>query len=105
MRATTVPSMATVVHEVGRGRGGADVLPAGRTVRRTGRAPPHGYPCSSSACRNLLPLHGDRWRLVALDLPGFGYSGTPDRGSLANARETLAILPRNVDAGMPASAI
>jgi hypothetical protein len=42
---------------------------------------------------------------VALDLPGFGYSGTPDRGSLANARETLAILPRNVDAGMPASAI
>jgi pimeloyl-ACP methyl ester carboxylesterase len=39
---------------------------------------PHGYPCSSYAYRNLLPLLGDRWRLVAPDLPGFGYTGTPD---------------------------
>jgi pimeloyl-ACP methyl ester carboxylesterase len=38
---------------------------------------PHGYPCSSYAYRNLLPLLGDRWRLVAPDLPGFGYSSTP----------------------------
>ena len=33
---------------------------------------PHGYPCSSYAFRNLLPALGDRWRLVAPDLPGFG---------------------------------
>jgi pimeloyl-ACP methyl ester carboxylesterase len=39
---------------------------------------PHGYPCSSYAYRNLLATLGDRWHLVAPDLPGFGYSGTPD---------------------------
>jgi pimeloyl-ACP methyl ester carboxylesterase len=44
---------------------------------------PHGYPCSSYAYRNLLPLLGDRWRLVAPDLPGFGHSGTPDPGSFS----------------------
>ncbi|MGP3956100.1 alpha/beta fold hydrolase [Nonomuraea sp. 3N208] len=39
----------------------------------------HGYPCSSYEFRNLMPALGDRWRLIAPDLPGFGYSGTPDR--------------------------
>ena len=33
---------------------------------------PHGYPCSSFAYRHLLAALGDRWRLVAPDLPGFG---------------------------------
>lgn len=42
---------------------------------------PHGYPCSSYAFRNLLPALGDRWRLVAPDLPGFGYSATPSPDS------------------------
>ncbi|MEV0231762.1 alpha/beta hydrolase [Nonomuraea sp. NPDC050786] len=40
---------------------------------------PHGYPCSSYEFRNLMPALGDRRRLVAPDLPGFGYSGTPGR--------------------------
>jgi pimeloyl-ACP methyl ester carboxylesterase len=39
---------------------------------------PHGYPCSSYQYRNLLPALGDRWRLLAPDFPGFGYSATPD---------------------------
>lgn len=39
---------------------------------------PHGYPCSSFEFRNLLPRLADRWRLVAPDLPGFGYSDTPE---------------------------
>jgi pimeloyl-ACP methyl ester carboxylesterase len=39
---------------------------------------PHGYPGSSFAFRHLLPVLGDRWRLVAPDFPGFGYSTTPD---------------------------
>jgi pimeloyl-ACP methyl ester carboxylesterase len=39
---------------------------------------PHGYPCSSFQYRNLMPLLGDRWRLVAPDYPGFGYSDTPE---------------------------
>ena len=39
---------------------------------------PHGYPCSSYAFRNLMPLLEDRWRLIAPDFPGCGYSDTPD---------------------------
>lgn len=35
---------------------------------------PHGYPSSSFQFRNLLPALGDRWRLIAPDLPGFGYT-------------------------------
>jgi pimeloyl-ACP methyl ester carboxylesterase len=39
---------------------------------------PHGYPCSSYEFRNLVPLLADRWRLLAPDFPGAGYSATPD---------------------------
>ena len=39
---------------------------------------PHGYPCSSYEFRNLMPRLADRWRLVAPDFPGCGYSDTPD---------------------------
>ena len=39
---------------------------------------PHGYPCSSFEFRNLMPLLADRWRLIAPDFPGCGYSDTPD---------------------------
>ena len=56
-----------------------------RTFYREAGAPdapvlllPHGYPCSSFEFRNLLPALADRWRLVAPDAPGFGYSATPD---------------------------
>jgi pimeloyl-ACP methyl ester carboxylesterase len=38
---------------------------------------PHGYPCSSFQFRNFMPAMADRWRLIAPDYPGFGYSGTP----------------------------
>ena len=38
---------------------------------------PHGYPCSSYEFRNLMPLLGDRWRVIAPDFPGCGYSATP----------------------------
>lgn len=39
---------------------------------------PHGYPCSSYEFRGLMPLLADRWRLLAPDFPGCGYSATPD---------------------------
>ncbi|MFI7611498.1 alpha/beta fold hydrolase [Nonomuraea terrae] len=42
---------------------------------------PHGYPCSSYEFRALMPALGDRWRLIAPDLPGFGYSDTPEHFS------------------------
>jgi pimeloyl-ACP methyl ester carboxylesterase len=38
---------------------------------------PHGYPCSSYEFRNLMPALADRWRLLAPDYPGAGYSATP----------------------------
>lgn len=38
---------------------------------------PHGYPCSSFQFRHLMPALADRWRTVAFDWPGFGYSDTP----------------------------
>lgn len=39
---------------------------------------PHGYPCSSYEFRNFIPRLADRWRLLAPDYPGAGYSATPD---------------------------
>lgn len=41
---------------------------------------PHGYPSSSFQFRRFMPALADRWRLVAPDYPGFGYSATPERG-------------------------
>ena len=39
---------------------------------------PHGYPSSSFQFRAFMPALADRWRLIAPDYPGFGYSATPD---------------------------
>ncbi len=41
---------------------------------------PHGYPSSSFQYRNFMPALADRWRTIAPDFPGFGYSATPDPG-------------------------
>jgi len=38
---------------------------------------PHGYPCSSFQFRRLMPALANRWRTIAADYPGFGYSDTP----------------------------
>ncbi|MBF6167755.1 alpha/beta hydrolase [Streptomyces gardneri] len=38
---------------------------------------PHGYPSSSFEFRDLMPALADRWRTIAPDLPGFGYSDAP----------------------------
>jgi pimeloyl-ACP methyl ester carboxylesterase len=38
---------------------------------------PHGYPSSSFQYRNFMPALADRWRIIAPDYPGFGYSDTP----------------------------
>lgn len=60
---------------------------------------PHGYPCSSYAYRNLLPALGDTWRLVAPDLPGFGYSATPAARDFAYTFDAYAeFLRRFADA-------
>ena len=37
----------------------------------------HGFPTSSHMFRDLIPLLSDRYRLLAPDYPGFGYSSMP----------------------------
>jgi pimeloyl-ACP methyl ester carboxylesterase len=37
----------------------------------------HGFPTSSHMFRDLIPLLSDRYRLIAPDYPGFGYSDAP----------------------------
>lgn len=37
---------------------------------------PHGYPCSSYEFRAYMAALGDRWRCLAPDFPGNGYSDT-----------------------------
>ena len=38
----------------------------------------HGFPSSSFMFRHVLPALADRYRMVAPDYPGFGYSCFPD---------------------------
>jgi pimeloyl-ACP methyl ester carboxylesterase len=51
---------------------------------------PHGYPCSSYQFRNFMPALADRWRLVAPDFPGFGYSDSPVRTRFAYGFDAYA---------------
>jgi pimeloyl-ACP methyl ester carboxylesterase len=37
----------------------------------------HGFPSSSHQFRDLIPLLADKYRLIAPDLPGFGFTGVP----------------------------
>lgn len=38
----------------------------------------HGFPTSSHMFRNVLPVLGERYHVIAPDLPGFGWSAMPD---------------------------
>ncbi len=37
----------------------------------------HGFPASSFQYRELIPRLADRYRVIAPDLPGFGFTGVP----------------------------
>ena len=37
----------------------------------------HGFPASSHQYRNLIPLLATRYRVIAPDLPGFGFTQAP----------------------------
>ena len=50
----------------------------------------HGFPSSSHMFRNLIPRLADRFHVVAPDLPGFGYSDSPDRGEFRYTFDHLA---------------
>lgn len=60
---------------------------------------PHGYPSSSFGYRHLIPALGDRFRVIAPDLPGFGYSATPSADRFAYTFTAYSeFLQRFVDA-------
>jgi pimeloyl-ACP methyl ester carboxylesterase len=50
----------------------------------------HGFPTSSHMFRNLIPGLADRYRVIAPDLPGFGFSDAPDRKHFRYTFEQLA---------------
>jgi pimeloyl-ACP methyl ester carboxylesterase len=43
----------------------------------------HGFPTSSHMFRNLIPALADRYRVIAPDYPGYGYSDAPDHDKFA----------------------
>lgn len=49
----------------------------------------HGYPTSSHMFRNLIPMLSSKYHVIAPDLPGYGYSDTPDRTKFAYTFENL----------------
>jgi pimeloyl-ACP methyl ester carboxylesterase len=49
----------------------------------------HGFPTSSNMFRNLIPLLSASFRLIALDHPGYGFSGMPDRNVFSYTFESM----------------
>src|SRR5690606_21586933 len=50
----------------------------------------HGFPSASHMFRDLIPILADRYRLIAPDLPGFGQTKAPPRGTFDYSFEHLA---------------
>jgi pimeloyl-ACP methyl ester carboxylesterase len=50
----------------------------------------HGFPTASHMFRDLIPLLTDRYRLIAPDLPGFGQTKAPPRGTFDYTFDRLA---------------
>src|SRR5690242_16175270 len=60
----------------------------------------HGFPTSSHMFRNLIPALADRYHVVAPDLPGFGFTESPDRTkfkyTFASLAEVIAKLTEQI---------
>jgi pimeloyl-ACP methyl ester carboxylesterase len=50
----------------------------------------HGFPTSSFQYRELIPLLADRYRMIAPDLPGFGFTEVPDERKYKYTFDALA---------------
>jgi pimeloyl-ACP methyl ester carboxylesterase len=50
----------------------------------------HGFPTSSHMYRDLIPALADRYHVVAPDLPGFGFTETPNRSDFKYSFDHLA---------------
>jgi pimeloyl-ACP methyl ester carboxylesterase len=62
----------------------------------------HGFPTSSHQYRNLIPLLAQHYRVVAPDLPGFGFTTVPEE---RNYTYTFAALSATIGAFLDALAI
>src|SRR5579862_7274158 len=50
----------------------------------------HGFPTSSFQFRELIPRLADRYRVIAPDLPGFGFSEVPEKRHYRYTFDALA---------------
>jgi pimeloyl-ACP methyl ester carboxylesterase len=50
----------------------------------------HGFPASSFMYRELIPLLADRYRVIAPDLPGFGFTEVPAKPAYKYTFDALA---------------
>ncbi len=50
----------------------------------------HGFPTSSHMFRDLIPQLAEKYRVIAPDLPGFGYTQAPEQGRFAYTFDNLA---------------
>jgi pimeloyl-ACP methyl ester carboxylesterase len=50
----------------------------------------HGFPTSSFMFRNLIPRLADQFRVIAPDLPGFGFTEVPEKRKYAYSFDALA---------------
>ena len=50
----------------------------------------HGFPTSSFQYRELIPRLADRYRVIAPDLPGFGFTEVPEQRKYVYSFEALA---------------
>ncbi len=50
----------------------------------------HGFPSASHMFRDLIPQLANRYRVIAPDLPGFGQTRAPARGTFAYTFDALA---------------
>src|SRR5579863_6111479 len=55
----------------------------------------HGFPASSFMFRELIPRLADRYRVIAPDLPGFGFTEVPEKRKYVYSFDQLA---RTLDA-------
>jgi len=66
----------------------ASASSTGRLVLRTLLL--HGFPTSSFQYRELIPRLADRYRLIAPDLPGFGFTEVPTERKYTYSFDSLA---------------